>query len=68
MFYRPGRAGKDIEGWFQDGIRVGQKGSMEYVRAPIGSCPPMVRDTRYDSVHIFGAIGRQCQEFRVWVA
>ena len=68
MFYRPGRAGKDIEGWFQDGTRVGQEGSMEYVRAPIGSCPPMVRDTRYDSVHIFGAIGRQCQEFRVWVA
>ena len=68
MFYRPGRAGKDIEGWFQDGAHVGQKGFLEAVWAPIGSRPSMVRDTRYDSVHIFGAIGRQCQEFRVWVA
>ena len=45
-----------MEVWFQDEARVGQKGSIEYVWAMIGSRPPMVRDTRHDSVHIFGAI------------
>lgn len=49
-------AGKAIEVWFQDEARVGQKGSIEYVWAPIGSRPPMVRDNRHRSVHIFGAI------------
>ncbi len=49
-------AGKEIEVWFQDEARVGQKGSIEYVWAPIGSRPPMVRDNRHSSVHIFGAI------------
>jgi hypothetical protein len=49
---------KDIEVWFQDEARVGQKGSIEYVWAPIGSRPPMVRDMRHDSVHIFGVICR----------
>lgn len=53
----PARAtGKPIEVWFQDEARVGQKGSIEYVWAPIGSRPPMVRDNRHGSVHIFGAI------------
>lgn len=47
---------KEIEVWFQDEARVGQKGSIEYVWALIGSRPPMVRDNRHDSVHIFGAI------------
>ncbi|MGA8196677.1 MAG: hypothetical protein WB902_25320, partial [Acetobacteraceae bacterium] len=28
--------------WFQDDSRVGQKGSLTYVWAPIGSCPLMV--------------------------
>lgn len=42
--------------WFQDEARIGQKGSIEYVWAEIGSRPPMVRDTRHDSLHIFGAI------------
>jgi transposase len=49
-------AGKPIEIWFQDEARVGQKGSITYVWAPIGSRPPMVRDNRHDSVHLFGAI------------
>lgn len=48
--------GKDIEVWFDDEARVGQKGSIEYVWAPIGSRPSMVRDNRHGSVHIFGAI------------
>jgi transposase len=49
-------ADKTIEVWFQDEARVGQKGSIEYIWAPIGSRPPMVRDNRHSSVHIFGAI------------
>ena len=48
--------GKEIEVWFQDEARVGQKGSLEYIWAPIGSRPPMVRDNRHDSVYLFGAI------------
>jgi DDE superfamily endonuclease len=49
-------AGKPIEVWFSDEARVGQRGSIAYVWAPIGSRPPMVRDNRHDSVHLFGAI------------
>jgi hypothetical protein len=49
-------AGKPIEIWYQDEARVGQKGTHAYVWAPVGSCPLMVRDNRYDSVHLFGAI------------
>jgi hypothetical protein len=52
-------AGKPIEVWFQDEARVGQKGSLEYVWAPVGSRPPMVRDNRHDSVYLFGAICHQ---------
>lgn len=49
-------AGKPLEVWFEDEARVGQKGSIAYVWAPIGSRPPMLRDNRHDSVHLFGAI------------
>ena len=42
--------------WFQDEARVGQKGSLEYIWAPVGSRPPMVRDNRHDPVYLFGAI------------
>jgi hypothetical protein len=52
----PAAAGKPLEIWFQDEARVGQKGSIAYVWAPIGSRPPMLRDNRHDSVHLFGAI------------
>src|SRR5450432_1030000 len=58
-------AGTPIEVWFQDEARVGQKGSLEYIWAPIGSRPPMVRDNRHDSVHLFGAI---CPARRVGAA
>jgi len=40
----------------KDEARVGQKGSLEYIWAPVGSRPPMVRDNRHDSVYLFGAI------------
>jgi hypothetical protein len=49
-------AGKPIEIWFCDEARVGQKGTHAYVWAPVGSRPAMVRDSRHDCVHIFGAI------------
>jgi transposase len=35
---------------------VGQKGSLTYVWAPVGSRPAMVRDNRHGSAHLFGAI------------
>ena len=49
-------ADKPVEIWFQDEARVGQKGSLSYVWAPIGSRPPMVRDNRHDTAYLFGAI------------
>lgn len=44
---------------------MGQKGGHTYVWAPIGSRPPLVRDNRHDSVHLFGAI---CPERAVGAA
>ena len=52
----PAAAGKPIEIWGQDEARVGQQGSVEYVWAPVGTRPPMVRDNRHDSAYLFGAI------------
>jgi hypothetical protein len=40
----------------KDEALVGQKGGHAYIWAERGSRPPMVRDNRHDSVHIFGAI------------
>ncbi len=40
----------------KDEARGGQKGSLEYIWAPVGSRPPMVRDNRHDSAYLFGAI------------
>ena len=47
---------RPAEIWFQDEARVGQKGSLSYVWAPVGSRPPMVRDNRHHTAYIFGAI------------
>jgi hypothetical protein len=49
-------AATPVEAWFQDEARVGQKGSLSHVWAPIGSRPLMVRDNRHDTAYIFGAI------------
>ena len=49
-------ADKPIEIWFQDEARVGQKGTLEYVWAPVGSRPAAVRDNRHDSAYLFGAV------------
>lgn len=35
---------------------MGQKGTLSYVWAPVGSRPPMVRDNRHGNAYIFGAI------------
>jgi putative transposase len=35
---------------------VGQKGTLEYVWAPVGSRPAAVRDNRHDSAYRFGAL------------
>jgi hypothetical protein len=45
-----------VEIWFQDEARVGQKGGLAYVWAPVGSRPAMVRDNRHSSAYLFGAI------------
>jgi hypothetical protein len=58
-------AASRVEIWFQDEARVGQKGSLSYVWAPVGSRPPMVRDNRHDTAYIFGAI---CPERRIGAA
>jgi len=42
-----------------------RRGDTPTIWAPIGSRPPMVRDNRYDSVHLFGAI---CPERAVGAA
>ena len=48
---------KAIEIWFQDEAPIGQQGSLEYIwTSPIGSRPRAVRDNRYDSVYVFGAL------------
>jgi transposase len=49
-------AATPVEIGFQDEARVGQKGSLRYVWALVGSRPPMVRDNRHDTAYIFGAI------------
>lgn len=49
-------AGKPIEIWFSDEARIGQKGTLTYIWAPVGSRPAMVRDNRHDSAYLFGAI------------
>ena len=54
-------SGKPIEIWFQDEARVGQQGSLEYIWAPVGSRPRMVRDNRHNSAYLFGAICHQRQ-------
>lgn len=53
---RPSATGEPIEVWFEDEARVGQKGSLENIWAPVGSHHPMVRDNRHDLVYLFGAV------------
>ena len=54
-----------VEASCKDEARVGQKGTLEYVWAPVGSRPPAVRDNRYHSAYLFGAV---CQARAVGAA
>ena len=45
-----------VEVWFQDEARVGQKGSLTHLWAPTGTRPTAVRDHRFKSAYIFGAV------------
>lgn len=45
-----------IEVWFQDQARIGQKGTLTRVWAEAASRRRAVRDERYQSLYIFGAI------------
>jgi len=42
--------------WFQDEARFGQQGTVARGWAPTGSRPRVVKQTRYDWVHVLGAV------------
>ena len=48
--------GKPLEVWWQDEARVGQQGTLSYVWADKGTRPRQMKDTRYSSAYIFGAV------------
>jgi putative transposase len=48
--------GAPIEVWFQDEMRVGQKGTLTRVWAETGSRPRALRSDGYQSVYLFGAV------------
>ena len=48
--------GTPVEVWFQDEMRVGQKGTLTWVWAEIGSRPSAPRSDGYQSVYLFGAV------------
>ena len=50
------RAGTPVEVWFQDEARVGQQGTLTYVRAEKGSRPRALTDLRYKWAYLFGAV------------
>ena len=45
-----------LEIWFQDEARVGQKGTLTRLWAPRGSRPRAIRDHRFKSAYLFGAV------------
>lgn len=49
-------AATSIEVWFEDEARVGQKGTLTRRWAPRGTRPRAVRDHRFKSAYIFGAV------------
>jgi transposase len=48
--------GKEIELWFQDEARIGQKGTLTRIWAKKGTRPRVKRDQRYTCAYIFGAV------------
>ena len=57
-------AGKTLEVWFRHEARVGQKGTLSYIWAPIGSRPAKVRDCRHESAYLFGRSDRPAPQAR----
>ncbi len=47
---------EDIEIWFQDEARVGQKGTVARMWAEKGTRPRIVRQQQFNSAYIFGAV------------
>ena len=48
--------GTPVEVWFQDEMRVGQRGTLTRVWAETGSRPSALRSDGYRSVYLFGAV------------
>ena len=57
--------GKPLEIWFQDEARIGQKGTLTRLWAPVGSRPRAPRDSRYEWAYLFGAV---CPERAIGIA
>ena len=50
------KPGTPVEIWFEDEMRVGQKGTLTRVWAETGSRPSAPRSDGYQSVYLFGAV------------
>ena len=50
-----GTALESVDVWFQDEARIGQKGMLSRIWAPLGSRPPVVRDHGYGYCYQFSA-------------
>jgi transposase len=48
--------GKPVEIWWQDEARVGQQGTLTRIWAKCGTRPRAVRDHRFTSAYVFGAV------------
>lgn len=48
--------GKRVEVWFGDEARVGQQNTLTRIWAPRGSRPTSLKDLRFSSAYIFGAV------------
>lgn len=53
---------EDIEIWFQDEARVGQRGTVARMWAEKGTRPRIVRQQQFNSAYIFGAVCPQKDE------
>lgn len=47
---------KDVEIWFQDEARVGQRGTVTRIWARRGSRPRVIRQQQFEYAYIFGAV------------
>lgn len=53
---------EDVDIWFQDETRVGQRGTVSRIWAEKGTRPRVVRQQQFDSAYIFGAVCPQKDE------